>query len=102
MSTAFVVSIAVPLAVGAICLVARSHLPKFAADSRGIALQTVIIMVVLLAIAGGVAAALLATGGDAVTDLENQDIAREASDYDNETLCDAAGFTWDGTNNTCG
>ena len=43
-------------------------------DQRGIALQTVIIMVVLLAIAGAVAAVLLGRTGDVTTELENQDV----------------------------
>ena len=92
MSTAFVVSIVVPLAVGATLLAARSRLPKLAADTRGIALQTVIIMVVLLAIAGGVATVLLTRGGEAVEDIERQDIARDASDFTSRALCEAAGF----------
>ncbi|MCY3616537.1 MAG: hypothetical protein OXG66_02585 [Acidimicrobiaceae bacterium] len=102
MNTVFVISLVVPFAVAAALLAARNRLPKLAADTRGIALQTVIIMVVLLAIAGGVSAVLIASGGDAVDDLENQQVTREASDYDNATLCDAAGFTWDATNTTCG
>lgn len=101
MLTAIVVSTAVPIAVGGILLAAYNRLPKLAADARGIALQTVIVMVVLLAIAGGVAAVLLTRGGEAVTDIENQEIARQASDYANSTLCDAAGFSWDSANNAC-
>ena len=78
------------------------QLPKLASDVRGIALQTVIVMVVLLAIAGGVAAVLLNRGGEAITDIENQKIARQASDYTNKVLCDAAGFTWTaGANSKC-
>ncbi|MXY08936.1 MAG: hypothetical protein F4Z00_12495 [Acidimicrobiaceae bacterium] len=94
MSATFVISIVVPLAVGATLLAARSRLPKLAADTRGIALQTVIVMVVLLAIAGGVAAVLLTRGGEAVSDIEQQEILRNAGDYTNETLCEAAGFSW--------
>ena len=65
---------------------------------RGIALQTVIVMVVLLAIAGGVAAVLLTSGGEAVDDLENQQVTRQAGDYTNKTLCEAAGFSWSSSN----
>lgn len=43
-------------------------------DTRGIALQTVIIIVVLLAIAGAVAAVLLSTGAEVASDLEGSDI----------------------------
>lgn len=64
------------------------------ADRRGIALQTVIIMVVLLVIAGAVAGVLLTRGNEAVTDLENQDVSRDAEDFENEALCKAAGFSW--------
>ena len=56
------------------------------ADARGIALQTVIIMVVLLAIAGGVAAVLLSRGGEAVTDIERQQISRSAADFSGSAL----------------
>ena len=102
MTTVFVISLVVPFAVGAALLAARRRLPRLATDTRGIALQTVIIMVVLLAIAGGVAAVLLASGNEAVTDLENQEIARVATDYSNQALCEAAGFTWGTPNaNAC-
>jgi len=75
-------------------LAVRSRLPKLAADIRGIALQTVIIMVVLLAIAGAVATVLLTRGGEAVEDIERQDIARDAGDFTSKVLCDAAGYNW--------
>ena len=101
MLTVVLLSIAVPIVGGAAYLALRGQLPKLTSDVRGIALQTVIVMVVLLAIAGGVAAVLLARGGEAVTDIENQKIARQASDYTNETLCDAAGFKWTSASTTC-
>ena len=72
----------------------RPRFANLAADARGIALQTVIIMVVLLAIAGGVAAVLLSRGGEAVSDIERQDISRQASDFSGEAICDAAGYKW--------
>ena len=101
MLTVGLLSLTIPVIAGVVYLLAqRDKLPKLVADARGIALQTVIIMVVLLAIAGGVAAALLASGGDAVTDLENQDIARDASDYSAKALCEAAGHSWNASN-TC-
>ena len=49
-------------------------------------LQTVIIMVVLLAVAGAVAGVLLTRGGEAVSDIERQQVAREPSDFSTETL----------------
>ena len=62
------------------------------ADARGIALQTVIIIVVLLAIAGAVAGVLLQRGGEATNQLEETNVVREASEYNSYTLCVAAGF----------
>ena len=90
MTTAIAISIVVPIAF----LAVRGQLSRLAADVRGIALQTVIVMVVLLAIAGAVAAVLLTAGGQAAEDLERQDITREAGDYSTSALCAAAGFTW--------
>lgn len=100
MLTVVLLSVAVPIVGGAAYLALRGQLPKLASDVRGIALQTVIVMVVLLAIAGGVAAVLLTRGGEAVTDIENQKIARQASDYTNKTLCEAAGFSFNAAS-TC-
>lgn len=90
--TVVVISIAAPIAAAATWLAVGRRLPKLAADIRGIALQTVIIMVVLLAIAGAVATVLLTRGGEAVEDIERQDISREAGDFTSRALCDAAGF----------
>ena len=100
MLTVVLLSSVVPIVGGAAYLALRGRLPNRVADVRGIALQTVIIMVVLLAIAGGVAAVLLSRGGDAVSDLEKQKITRTATDFKSEALCKAAGFTW--TTGTCG
>ena len=96
MITSIVVSLVVPIAAGVTLLALRGRLPKLATDIRGIALQTVIIMVVLLAIAGGVAAVLLNRGGEAIQDIERQDISRDAADFTAKALCDAAGFSWSG------
>ena len=63
-------------------------------DERGIALQTVIIMVVLLAIAGGVAAVLLSRGQSASNQLEQAALAAPARTYTNESFCRSAGLTW--------
>ncbi len=46
-------------------------------DERGIALQTIIIIVVLIAIAGGVAIALQQRAGDAIADLESADTSAD-------------------------
>ena len=103
MLTATVLAVFVPCAAGTVIAAARSTRPGLAADARGIALQTVIIMVVLLAIAGGVAAVLLNRGGEAVTDIERQQISRQASEFSGSSLCQAAGFIWSsaGANSGC-
>ena len=101
MRTAVVLSMIVPSVAVAVCLVLRGRLPNLVADVRGIALQTVIIMVVLLAIAGGVAAVLLNRGGEAVTDIERQQISRQASEFSGSALCNAAGFAWSSATSSC-
>ena len=94
-------SLALPVAVGTAFLALRGRASSLIADARGIALQTVIIMVVLLAIAGGVAAVLLSRGGEAITDIERQQISRSAGDFSGSALCKAAGFTWATATSTC-
>ena len=94
MLTVIVLSIVVPSVAGAAYMALRGRLPNLIADVRGIALQTVIIMVVLLAIAGGVAAVLLSRGGEAVSDIERQQITRSAGDFKGSALCLAAGHSW--------
>ncbi|MDE0654223.1 MAG: hypothetical protein OXI26_11280 [bacterium] len=81
----------------ALCFALRKRLPNLEPDIRGIALQTVIIMVVLLAIAGAIAGVLIARGEEAVADVERQQVARTAGDYSRESLCKAAGFQWTNT-----
>ena len=72
-----------------------NHAPRRFADQRGIALQTVIIMVVLLAIAGGIAAVLLTRGQQTATQLENQAIGVPAGEYLSRSFCRGAGHDWD-------
>ena len=93
MLTAALFAIVVPGVAAAVCLALRGRLPNLAADLRGIALQTVIIMVVLLAIAGGVAAVLLNRGGEAVTDIERQQISRQASEFSGSACAMQLGST---------
>ena len=71
--------------------------PRRFTDQRGIALQTVIIMVVLLAIAGGIAAVLLNRGSEASNELQDQSVTVEPDKYTNPELCRAAGHSWDGS-----
>ena len=76
--------------------------PRF--DERGIALQTVIIMVVLLAIAGTVAAVLLSSAGDATSELENQDLTTSVVDTPAEcgaTTWGGSTGNWSNANNQC-
>ena len=51
-------------------------------------------MVVLLVIAGGVAAVLLTRGQQAVGELERQDMTQAADAYRHRNLCIAAGYSW--------
>ena len=94
-------SLVVPCTGGAVYLAFRPGFANLAPDARGIALQTVIIMVVLLAIAGGVAAVLLSRGGEAITDIERQQISRQASEFSGSALCKAAGFVWSSATSSC-
>lgn len=100
MTIAIVVSIFVPIAAAATFLVTRNRAPKRAADVRGIALQTVIVMVVLLAIAGAVAAVLLTRGGQAISEVEEQNITI-ATRFTDSTSCVRAGFSWGGSPAAC-
>ena len=83
----------VPILAGVAYITLRNRLPQQVADIRGIALQTVIVIVVLLGIAGAVAGVLISRGDQAVTDLKRQD-TDIADQYTTEEACDAAGFTW--------
>ena len=81
---------------------ARARRTEHARDERGIALQTIIIIVVLLAIAGTVATVLLTRAGE-----ETDRLAAETdrwSEIGNETGCDIAGGVWSnpGDDGTCG
>lgn len=89
-------SVGVPCVV-VLCFASLKRLPIVAPDARGIALQTVIIMVVLLAIAGAIAGVLITRGEQAVADVERQQISRTAADYSRQSLCEAAGFSWSNT-----
>ena len=60
-------------------------------DTRGIALQTVIIIVVLLAIAGAVAAVLLSTGAEVASDLEQSDVTGRVDTQEECTSFDMGG-----------
>ena len=67
------------------------------ADARGIALQTVIIMVVLVVIAGAAATILVSRAGEETDRLEDADSKVDAAEYGSETLCEQADYQWDDT-----
>ena len=98
MLTIILFSIGAPILAGIGYLIMRDGRPQWSADMRGIALQTVIVIVVLLAIAGAVAGVLVTRGGEAVTNLEDTDVEIDLDRIDNEEACDLAGGTWNGTN----
>ena len=103
MLAAIVLSVAIPAVAGLVYLARRYRPDLTLSDVRGVALQTVIVMVVLLAIAGAVAAVLLTRGGEAVAEAERQSITREPSEFTNDRLCEAYGYSWSGvkTSGTC-
>ena len=72
MNLTIALTLLLPAAAASLGCVGKRLRAAAVASDRGIALQTVIIMVVLLAIAGSVAAVLLTTGGESVDDLESQ------------------------------
>lgn len=90
MSTVALFTIAVPMAAVAAWLALRGRLPRLAADNRGIALQTIIVMVVLIAIAGAVVVVLATRAGQ-----EQDRLTEQRIDYSqwngNETGCELAG-----------
>ena len=62
-------------------------------DQRGIALQTIIILVVLVGIAGAVAAVLVTRAGTETDRLEDE--GERFTEITNETGCEMAGGDWD-------
>ena len=94
MLAAIVLSVAIPAVAGLVYLARRYRPDLTVSDVRGVALQTVIVMVVLLAIAGAVAGVLLTRGGEAVAEAERQSIIREPSDFLDDKLCEAYGYSW--------
>ena len=92
MTAVILISVVVPIAAGGLFLAARHRLQP-AADERGIALQTIIIIVVLLAIAGAVAAVLLTRAGTETDRLQEE--TDRWSDITNATGCKIADGVWD-------
>ena len=100
MIVVILLAVGVPSLFGVVSLGMRGRSESTRLNDDGIALQTVIIMVVLLVIAGAVAAVLLTRGNEAVTDLERQDITQDATGYTHRNLCRAAGYSWSGNATT--
>ena len=96
MLTIALVSVLVPAAAGTAYLALRGRSPRFTADNRGIALQTVIIMVVLLAIAGLAAGVMISRGGDAVSNLEQTEIGPDPAQISDSWVCEQSGHSWGG------
>ena len=63
-------------------------------DERGFALQTVIVMTALIAIALAVSAVIVTRGGEVKDDLERQRLTRNPAEFTTQVLCEAYGFNW--------
>ena len=104
MTTVILVSILVPTVAVAMVLAARHRLPKPASDTRGIALQTIIIIVVMLAIAGAVTGVLLTTAGRTTQEAENVDVTTTVDSEEEckaTTLVDSVAGVWTATGTIC-
>ncbi len=70
-------------------------------DQRGFALQTVIVMTALIAVAMAVSAVMITRGGDVVVDLERQNITVQPSQIKNKVQCEQIYlWTWTGNADT--
>ncbi len=101
MTEALVLALGVPTAFVAAWLLWRRSWSQAFADIRGIALQTVIVIVVMLVIAGGVAGVLLSRGTEVIGDLEASDVGAACTET---SIRDSAGVELTGvmaTATTC-
>jgi len=64
-------------------------------DERGIALQTIIVMVALIAVAVAVSAVILTRGSEVADDLERQNVTFQPSRFRTEALCLEYDYSWD-------
>ena len=71
-------------------------------DERGIALQTAIIMAVLIAVAVSISAVILSRGGEVAEDLERQNVTFNPERLKTEDLCEEYGFKWEPDGNPSG
>ena len=80
MAILVILAIGLLVPAAAAVLAQRRGLATRLADIRGVALQTVIVIVVMLVIAGAVAGVLLTRGGEVVSDLEQQEVGPVTED----------------------
>lgn len=66
-------------------------------DEWGIALQTVIVMAALIAIAVTVASVILSRGGEVAEDLQRQNVSFNSDRFRTQALCEEYGYVWDDT-----
>jgi len=64
-------------------------------DEWGIALQTVIVMVALIAVAVTVSTVILTRGGEVADDLERQNVTFDPVRFRTQALCEEYGYEWD-------
>ena len=69
--------------------------PPVGSDQRGMALQTVIIMVALIAVAVAVSTVILTRGGEVAEDLERQNVTFDPSRFRTQALCVEYDYSWD-------
>lgn len=100
MLTIILLSVGLPLLAAAVYLTLRNRRPELVADVRGVALQTVIVIVVLLAIAGAVSGVLLTRGGQEVQQLD-EDAVDQFARFTTQVDCEAAGGDWGGSPAAC-
>lgn len=76
-------------------LVSASLRPVVKRDERGIALQTAIIMAVLIAVAVSISAVILSRGGEVADDLERQNVTFNPERLRTKQLCEEYDYKWD-------
>lgn len=94
MAETLALAMGVPAVLAAACLASRRSWSPAYADNRGIALQTVIVIVVMLVIAGGVAGVLLSRADQVQNDLSGVNTGIDPTD--SFELCDSTGENLNG------
>ena len=70
-------------------------------DERGIALQTAIIMITLIAIALAVSAVMYTRGGEVADDLQRQNVTFDPGRFRTQELCEEYDYEWNTTDGEC-